>query len=545
MLLPLSSASWPRSSPDGVVDLRFEYALDISDHHGSATVLASSKAKPDSLNPTKIISESTFSLLSRTYSSSSTESSCECSETSSVDENFQCGSGSPRIGPTMELNAANWVRSVNPSCDSVTAATDGDESEFSLIPVTASDAKMIIPLTATGVEQPLWPQSPQPREHVLLDGGDENSVLACTGREQPLCEIGSGDRAEDVVVAQSNDHSTSGVSTSQNSEPTEEQLLVIAPTSACENLSAVSSQTTSDASISTQSESSEATTTSTDAGPLKQRRSSLSTYGGHACSTCHLYAPSASPTFYLEAWLNQQDAERSPAQAASSKKKVSWPTTTADLRNVVVVDRWIEKGVHTHPQPVSRSHYDDDSESDSDEEEYVRKPVEASEKAEIHATVRAKSETKPTEQIRDSDSDSVASVISVRGEISTRAITAAASPQNPLQQIVKSGEPVQKSSSSSSVSSSSSNASSTSTSPSSVAPSTDLAALKTINLQQNKNIQPARAPQPHAPVPKKKYNSGMKVTVIGGPHSEHESAIRIRGADPIKHRAMIENYWQF
>lgn len=540
MLLPLSS-HWSRELAEAEGDSQFNTSIsDVAlSYYGSATVrpmLAPTRPKPtgedDSFSPPQVLSDSTFSLLSRKYSPSTTDSSCDCSETSSVDENFQCGSGSPTMG------SANWEVSSEHSDEDLSAGTlNGDDKTFSLLGVTPNVS--IIPLAGMSVtEQP----APIEQSH-----GDEE-VKNLTDAE--YIESGA------VLIV--------------------DELQTDCKGEEADTVATISAQITTDASLRSATDCDDETTINSDSAEASsslhsspatsvKRPSSLSLFT-HTCPSCHLYAPSSSETFYLDAWLNQQnDIHPSSVseEKVKSKKKVTWPDTTAELRNVIVVENWIEKGVHVHPQPRQRFNESDDSEDD----DYECQRAKACEKEEGRVAIRVREEkaavTKPISEVlpavqqtpssstgssKDSDCGSVGSSTSVRcNAIAPAPIrpvpsnkAAVSVPRVTETPIVKRPSPP---SSVSSTSSASSSSTSTSSRPIQQQPARISKQPKVADPSLLSNSTPRVVTQ--LPTPKKKYSSGVTVKIIGGPYSEHEAAMKIRGVDPIKHRAMIENYWQY
>ncbi|KAF8464136.1 hypothetical protein BDZ91DRAFT_796017 [Kalaharituber pfeilii] len=574
MLLPLSS-SWPRESLDCGIGTQFN--VDVDSYDGSATVsaiLVPSRSKPteeDSFSPPQVLSDSTFSLLSRKYSPSTTDSSCECSERSSVDENFHCGSESPIIGPI------NWDEN-SESCshtEEMSAGnSDGDDKQFSLLSLTPDSSMIIPPTGVSGIQH----SSLQQQTQLFVTETNPESLVGdkpegyCKDKIPSICESGfTGVPNEDE------DWAIFAAIAARDTLQTTTSILPPATTSSSQQIRATQSQLRSvpEDLNNNSSCATETITASTVPFQPKLRRSSFSTSSPHACPTCHLYAPSTSQMFYLDAWLNQQnDIHPQPSSAglkSKPRKRVSWPSTTSELKTIIQVSKWIEKGVHVHPHPAPRSArlFEDDTEDDlseSEEDDYESKRVRACEKEEGRISVRMKQDAETCVQLegkeqcetqtvasRDSDSESTSSVVSVRwdgsGGVNPRCL------ENALQELNLSQS---QSSSRSSSSSSLSSASSSSSTSGSLSPSSVTIASQSIpnhpkscKIDQNSKLRTIPS-YPRPPIqstqslsPRKKYSSGVKVTVIGGPYSEHEAAVRIRGMDPIKHRAMIENYWQY
>ena len=291
------------------------------------------------------------------------------------------------------------------------------------------------------------------------------------------------------------------------------------------------------------------------------RQSSLSS-STHTCSTCHLYAPSSSVTFYLDAWLNQQnDIQPSSVSEsqAKSKKRVNWPDTTVGLRNVIEVEKWIEKGIHVHPQSRPRSERYDDSEDDDDElecqqsnafgNEEERVSLQSKEEKQIEVVPEVQVQAQPLQQksqLSTADSDSASLGLDAAADMQRKQEMTISpirfSPVNKVPvQVQRKMEAlvVKRPSPPSSVSSSSSSSSSSSKSQQQRV----MKHSKPTDPNSNHSSAPRVVTQ--LPAPKKKFSSGVTVKIIGGPYSEHEAAMKIRGVDPIKHRAMIENYWQY
>ena len=216
----------------------------------------------------------------------------------------------------------------------------------------------------------------------------------------------------------------------------------------------------------------------------KPERSSLSSSSPHACSACHLYAPSSSATFYLDAWLNQQNdilSATTPHAKPKSKKRVSWPSATAQLKTVIDVNKWIEKCIHVHPHPTPRSERRLDETQDGSQDEDYEERVKACRKEEGRASVLGGpySEYEAAVRIRGVD------------PIKHRAM---------IENFWK-------------------------------------RPLDETDGSEDEDYEEQRA--------KACGKEEERVSVIGGPYSEYEAAVRIRGVDPIKHRPMIENYWQY
>jgi len=454
-----------------------------------------------------------------------------------VDENFLCSS--PILGAT------NWEESSEHSNEDLSAG-NSDEKLFSLLSCTP-DLPMIIPLAGMpGTKQSSLPTQSSYVDAVDADSTGVETVTEATGPEP----VGSKGNFDLVSI-----------------EGKDTALILAAPTSTDAPFPSATDNEIPASSSVTQPESGSLFSSETALAVSRPRQSSLSS-SIHTCSTCHLYAPSSSATFYLDAWLNQQkDIHPSSVSECKtkSKKRVNWPDTTAELRSIIVVDKWIEKGLHVH-QP--RRHGDSDSDEDDEpecqqskacerEEERVNLPsrggyevIKVVPEVQLQTQQQAQTSQSPTvRSLKHPYCDSVGSSASLR----LNADSAARKQEmitSPTRSTPVSRAPVQvqrktealvvkRPSPPSSVSSSSS-------STTSLVKSQQQRMAKHFNpasLTSNQSSAPPVVTQ--LPAPKKKFSSGVTVKIIGGPYSEHEAAMKIRGVDPIKHRAMIENYWQF
>lgn len=234
-----------------------------------------------------------------------------------------------------------------------------------------------------------------------------------------------------------------------------------------------------------------------------------------------------------------------------------------------MVDKWIEKGLHVHPQPPrSERHGDSDSDEDDEPECQQSKACEREEERvnllsrggyevikvvpEVQIQTQQQAQTSQSSTVRSLKHpycDSVGSSASLRLDADTAARKhgMTTSPTRPTP-VSRTPEQVQRKMEALAVKRPSppSSVSSSSSSTTSLVQPQQQRAVKHCNpaiLTSNKSSAPRVVTQ--LPAPKKKFSSGVTVKIIGGPYSEHEAAMKLRGVDPIKHRTMIENYWQF
>lgn len=512
MLLSSSLSCWSRELSEVDGDSQFNsHVLDIplGFYDSAAPILHPSQAKvvkeDHPFSPPQVLSDSTFSLLSRKYSPSTTDSSCECSETSSVDENFPCGSGSPNMSP------ANW----DSQSEHIPGNLSVDGSAFSL---DATTNVPIIPLAG----MPAAKQPQQPSLSQTSHGEEVDADSTTVGDKDVAAPSG---RRNSVRPKQSRN-----ITVSLNIEEQSVSVELLQPAATNTNGGEILTVTATDIVLQ-----------SPGAFPssVKSLRSALSSVT-HSCSACHLYAPSSSETFYFDAWLNQQNDIRT--RSLKKKKRVSWPDTTAQLRTVIIVDKWIEKGMHVHPQPpLHRSDLDCDHEWDSEQEEDCEQEegklatrikqakVAQSQWDGLPSPPNNPSLTAGPSRNPGCSSNSPTTSLKSNGNTSLRAS------RPPLQKtktyLAKKVPP----------------------SPSTSLPTTSSISSESEGPQQQQ-VRVSQSPSKTAsasrvvtqlPAPKKQFSSGVTVKIIGGPYTEHEAAMKIRGMDPIKHRAMIENYWQY